>query len=276
MIELAKAMKDEIQELANKLGVFIKDFEKNYEEKVKSLEATAQHYSDIIIAAKEDIEKLDKEKDNIISEGVKAEEELKKNLAQQKIDFDRVIEGEQKRLQALEDKFEAEKKDYTETAKETTRLNQEAKQKQAEIDKLHSETKELRNELAKQTKEYDELISQTGQLKAQQDNAQKGIIKNEAQIEENLKDIDLRYKELVEKSNALIAKEEEQKKEDSRLKDKTKELDAQEKANIKESERLIAEAKKIEEQNSILTTQRSDLKSKEDNLRILEAELQKK
>ena len=279
MNELAKAMKEEIEILAKKLGVFIKDFDNQYNqsaEKIKSLEADIKNYSDSIASLKIDMERLAKEKEDTISEIIKLKKDCESDLAKKKADFNKIIEGEQKRLQALEDKFEAEKKDYTETAKETTQFNQEAKEKQGEIDKTLSEVKTLKEELIKKNLEADNLIAKTSLLKAQQDTDQKKIIDDQNKIKEGLEGIDLEFKNIVETKNAQTAKDEEQKREDLRLKLKAEQLKAHENKNIKESERLLTEDKRIKEQNALLTTQRSDLKAKEENLNALEREIKKK
>ncbi len=276
MEEIIKVLQEKLSEALSALDGFNAEFKKNYTNKVKIAESSHTNYANLIITSKEELEKLEKQKDDVLNSSLKLVEDAKLKMKTEKDNFNKIMQQEQARLDAEYAKFDKLSKDYSFMEKETLQLNQEAKAANVKAKEDLSKVEVLKEELEHSVEEYDNLLSSVSQQKVCQDNAQKDIDTLTSKVIKSKKEIDAQEQTLVATSNALTAKKADLENREKALVIAQKELNDGKLALEKLQSNLVIAQENIDKEKAVITRDRSNLAAKEANLKQLEQELLEK
>lgn len=276
MEEMIKALQEKVSEALRALDGFNAEFKKNYTNQVKIAEASHTNYANLIVASKEELAKLNKQKDDVVNSSLELVEEAKLKIKTEKDNFNKIMQQEQARLDAEYAKFDKLSKDYSFMEKETIQLNQESKAVNVKAKEDLSKVEALKEELECKVDKYDSLLSSVSQQKVRQDNVQKDLDILSVKVIKSKEEIDAQEQALVKTSNALTAKKADLENREKTLVIAQKELNNKKLELEKLQSNLIIAQANIDKEKEIITHNRSNLAAKESNLIQLEKELLEK
>ena len=276
MEEIIEVLKEKLNAALVTLGDFKSEFKNIYTNKVKIAEASHTNYANLIVASKGELEKLEKQKEDVKNSTLKLVEDARLKMKTEQDNFEKIMEQEQARLEAEYAKFDKLSKDYSFMEKETLQLNQEAKAANVKAKEDSSKAEVLKEELEHSVEEYDNLLSSVSQQNVRQINAQKDIDALTVKVMKSKKEIDAQEQTLVATSNALTAKK-------ADLENREKNLLISNEGLFKEKLRLeklqndlVILQENMDKEKAVITRDRSNLAAKEANLKQLEQELLEK
>lgn len=276
MEDMIKSVQEKVIEALRALDEFSAEFKKNFTNKVKIAEASHTNYVNLIMASKEELAKLEKQKEDTVNSALKSIEEAKLKMKTERDNFNKIMQQEQARLDAEYAKFDKVSKDYSFMEKETLQLNQEAKANNVKAKEDLSKVEALKEELEYKVEKYDNLLSSVSQQKIRQDNAQKEIDALSSKAIKSKEEIDAQEQVLVRTGNALTANKADLENREKSLAAGQKELANNKLELDKLKSNLVVVQENIDKEKEVITRDRSNLAAKESNLKQLEQELLEK
>ncbi len=276
MEEIIRVLQEKVSEALRALDGFNAEFKKDYTNKVKIAEASHTNYANLIMASKEELEKLEKQKEGVVNSSLKLVEEANLKMKTEKDNFNKIMQQEQARLDAEYSKFDKLSKDYSFMEKETVQLNQEAKAANVKAKEDLNKAEVLKEELEHNVEEYDNLLSSVSQQKVRQDNTQKEIDTLLSKAIKSKEEIDAQEQVLVKTGNALIAKKADLENREKSLLSARRELSDKQIELEKLQSNLTIVQENMDKEKAVITRDRSNLAAKEANLIQLEKELLEK
>ena len=270
--EIVKILKGAVLSLES----FVSEFNSTYKTELKEIEATKRKYQNEVLASKAELDGLEAQKQKVKDDIKKAEKKHIEALNEEKVNFNRIMEQENKRYKSLDEEFQAKIKDHSEKDRLSLEMENEAKDKLEKANKLLAKAEKDKSEALALKNEYEEKLAEVQKKDAHWDKTQKSL---DSLVSTNAKrdsELNLLEQRLIKTSTEQSDKEQYLKEREKRLDNRDKEQDKRQKEQDKRAElqnKTEENLKVMEEENTKL---RSTLEAGNRNVKKIEAELKEK